>query len=82
MIGRCIAIMRGGECSRNVFGQGLNTREMGDRGRLERVGAGTDSSLQYEAAVDAVADTLSAAVDLDALFGAARRPNVITCPTA
>ena len=39
-----------------------------------------------EAAVDealhAVADTLSAAVDLDALFGAAGRPNVATCPTA
>ena len=86
MIGRCIAIMRGGECSRNVFGQGLNTREMGDRGRLERIGAGTASSLQYEAAVDAaldaVADTLPSAVDLDALFGAARRPNVATCPTA
>ena len=29
-------------------------------------------------ALDAVADTLSSAVDLDALFGAARRPNALT----
>ena len=39
---------------------------------LERIGDGTASSLQYEAAVDTaldeVADTLSSAVDLDALF--------------
>ena len=56
------------------------------RAWLERVGAGGASTLQYEAAVDAaldaVADTLSAAVDLDALFGAARRPNVATGSTA
>ena len=56
------------------------------RAWLERVGEGAVSSLKYEAAVDAaldaVADTLSAAVDLDALFGAARRPNVTAGPIA
>ena len=55
---------------------GLFANDAYRRAWLERVGAGTDSSLQYEAAVDAVADTLSAAVDLDALFEAARHPNV------
>ena len=43
---------------------------------LQLIAQGTASSLQYEAAVDAVADTLSAAVDVDALFEAARHPNV------
>ena len=48
------------------------------RAWLERVAAGSASSLQYEAAVEAaldeVADALDAALDLDALFEAARRP--------
>ena len=52
----------------------------------KRSACGTASALQYEAAVDAaldaVADTLSAAVDLDVLFGAARRPSMATGPTA
>ena len=56
----------------------------GDRGRRRKPGGG--QSARYEAAVDAaldaVADTLSSAVDLDALFGAAGRPNVATGPTA
>ena len=61
---------------------GLFANDAYRRAWLERVVAGTASSLQYEAAVDAaldaVADTLSSAVDLDALFGAARRPNALT----
>ena len=65
---------------------GLFANDAYRRAWLERIGAGTESSLQYEAAVDAaldeVADTLSSAVDLDALFGAAGRPNVATGPTA
>ena len=65
---------------------GLFANDAFRRAWLERVGAGAASSLQYEAvvdeALDAVADTLSAAVDLDALFGAARRPNVATGSTA
>ena len=65
---------------------GLFANDAYRRAWLERIGAGTESSLQYEAAVDAaldaVADTLSAAVDLDALFEAARRPSMATCPTA
>ena len=65
---------------------GLFANDAYRRAWLGRIGAGTESSLQYEAAVDAaldaVADTLSAAVDLDALFGAARRPNVANGPTA
>ena len=61
---------------------GLLANECYGRAWLERIGAGTASSLQYEAALDAVADTLSAAVDLDALFGAARRPSMATRPTA
>ena len=65
---------------------GLFANDAYRRTWLERIGAGTASSLQYEAAVDAaldaVADTLSAAVDLDALFEAARRPSMATCPTA
>ena len=65
---------------------GLFANDAYRRAWLERIGAGTASSLQYEAAVDAaldaVADTLSAAVDLDALFGAARRASMATCPTA
>ena len=52
---------------------GLFANDAYRRPWLERIGAGTESSLQYEAAVDAaldeVADTLSSAVDLDALFG-------------
>jgi len=51
---------------------GLFANDAYRRAWLQRVGAGTDSSLQYEAAVDAaleaVADTLSATVDIDALF--------------
>ena len=58
---------------------GLFANDAYRRAWLERIGAGTASSLQYEAAVDAaldeVVDTLSSTVDLDALFGAARRPN-------
>ena len=65
---------------------GLFANDAYRRAWLERIGSGTASSLQYEAAVDealhAVADTLSAAVDLDALFGAKGRPNVATGPTA
>ena len=61
---------------------GLFANDAYRRAWLERVVADTASSLQYEAAVDAaldaVADTLSSAVDLDALFGAARRPNALT----
>ena len=61
---------------------GLFANDVYRRAWLERVAAGHASSLQYEAAVDAaldaVADTLSAAVDLNALFGAARRPNALT----
>ena len=64
---------------------GLFANDAFRRAWLERVRAGTASSLQYEAAVDAaleaVADTLSATVDLDALFGAARRPNAATART-
>ncbi len=37
---------------------------------------------RYRIGGEAVADTLSASVDLDALFGVARRPNVATGPTA
>ena len=59
---------------------GLFANDAYRRAWLERIGKGTASSLHYEAAVDAsldaVADTLSAAADLDALFGAARRPTV------
>ena len=65
---------------------GLFANDAYRRAWLERVRDGTASSLRYEAAVDAalneVADTLSAAVDLDALFGAARRPSMATGPTA
>ena len=57
---------------------GLFANDAYRRAWLERVAAGSASWLQYEAAVDAaldeVADALSAALDLDALFGAARRP--------
>ena len=65
---------------------GLFANDAYRRAWLERVRDGTASSLRYEAAVNAaldeVADTLSAAVDLDALFGAAGRPSMATCPTA
>ena len=57
---------------------GLFANDAYRRAWLERVAAGSASSLQYEAAVDAaldeVADALAAALDLDALFEAARRP--------
>ncbi len=59
---------------------GLFANDAYRRSWLERVAAGSASSLQYEAVVDAaldeVADALAAALDLDALFGAARRPDV------
>ena len=65
---------------------GLFANDAYRRAWLERVAKGTASALQYEAvvdaALDAVADTVSAAVELDALFGAARRPNVTTGPIA
>ena len=59
---------------------GLFANDAYRRAWLERVAAGSASALQYEAVVDAaldeVADALGAALDLDALFGAARRPDV------
>ena len=74
---------RGGGCGAP---HGLFANDAYRRVWLERIGAGTALSVQYEAAVDealhAVADTPSAAVDLDALFGAAGRPNVATGSTA
>ena len=57
---------------------GLFANDAYRRAWLVRVAAGSASSLQYEVAVDAaldeVADALDAALDLDALFEAARRP--------
>ena len=59
---------------------GLFANDAYRRAWLERVAAGSASSLQYEAVVDSaldeVANALCAALDLDALFGAARRPVV------
>ena len=59
---------------------GLFANDAYRRAWLERVAADSASSLQYEVAVDAaldeVADSLCAALDLDALFAAARRPHV------
>ena len=69
-----------------TYVHGLFANDACRRAWLERIGDGTASFLRYEAAadaaLDAVADTLSSAVDLDALFGAARTPNVVTSPTA
>ena len=62
---------------------GLFANDAYRRAWLERIGDDTASSWQYETAVDAaldeVADTLSSAVDLDALLGAARRPTGPGC---
>ena len=59
---------------------GLFANDAYRRAWLERVAADSASSLQYEVAVDAaldeVADSLCAALDLDALLAAARRPHV------
>ena len=59
---------------------GLFANDAYRRAWLERVAAGSASSLQYEAVVDSaldeVADALGVALDLYALFGSARQPEI------